>query len=171
MVSASNIRTKSERRLPQPEGEQRTLGEAFTVIPDQPEPNKKTAVAAHVRESKQKPSDGADESALFFDEQKVPVQVVAVANPEVDGLDPADYEVIGEKVSHRLVQRPGSYVILKYVRPVIKRLDTQAIGYPDYFLPGGTSERGGWQPCRCQFYCRHDRRQIFLSPAVIPTAH
>ena len=27
--------------------------------------------------------------------------------------------LIGEKVSHRLAQRPGSYVILKYVRPVI----------------------------------------------------
>jgi hypothetical protein len=121
---------KSERRLSGPEGEQGILGEAFSAIPDQSEPNKKTAVAGHVRESKQKPLDGADESALFFDEQKVPVQVVAIANPEIDGLDPADYEVIGEKVSHRLAQRPGSYVILKYVRPVIKRLDTQSISCP-----------------------------------------
>ena len=121
---------KSERRLPEPEGEQGILGEAFSAIPAQSEPNKKTAVAGHFRESKQKPLDGADESALFFDAQKVPVQVVAIANPEIDGLDPADYEVIGEKVSHRLAQRPGSYVILKYVRPVIKRLDTQSISCP-----------------------------------------
>ena len=38
--------------------------------------------------------------------------------------------MIGEKVSHRLAQRPGSYVILKYVRPVIKRRDTQTIHCP-----------------------------------------
>ena len=35
-----------------------------------------------------------------------------------DRLTADQYEVIGEKVSHRLAQRPGSYVILKYVRPV-----------------------------------------------------
>ena len=35
--------------------------------------------------------------------------------------------MIGEKVSHRLAQRPGSNVILKYVRPVIRRCDTQVL--------------------------------------------
>ena len=37
---------------------------------------------------------------------------------------PADigaYEVIGEVLTHRLAQRAGRYVVLKYVRPVIKR--------------------------------------------------
>jgi transposase len=38
--------------------------------------------------------------------------------------------VIGEKVSYRLAQRPGSYVVLKYVRRVIKRRDTQVIHAP-----------------------------------------
>jgi len=32
-------------------------------------------------------------------------------NPELDGLGEGDYERIGEKVTHRLAQRPGSYVI------------------------------------------------------------
>jgi len=45
-------------------------------------------------------------------------------------LDPEDFEVIGEKVSYRLAQRPGSYVILKYVRPVIKRRADQALSCP-----------------------------------------
>ena len=40
------------------------------------------------------------------------------------------YEVIGEKISHRLAQRPASYVVLKYVRPVIKRRDTQVLSCP-----------------------------------------
>ena len=38
--------------------------------------------------------------------------------------------MIGEKVNHRLVQRPSSYVFLKYVRSVIKRIDTQSISCP-----------------------------------------
>jgi transposase len=35
--------------------------------------------------------------------------------------------VIGEKISYRLAQRPGSYVVLKYVRPLIKITATQAM--------------------------------------------
>jgi transposase len=52
------------------------------------------------------------------------------AQSGIDGLTPDQYEVIGQKISHRLAQRPGSYVILKYVRPVIKRCDTQVISCP-----------------------------------------
>ena len=33
--------------------------------------------------------------------------------PEVAGLGLDEYEVISEKISYRLAQRPGSYVILK----------------------------------------------------------
>lgn len=50
----------------------------------------------------------------------MPVELIAVANKEAAGLDPVDFEVNGEKVTYRLAQRPGSYVILEYVRPVIK---------------------------------------------------
>jgi transposase len=67
---------------------------------------------------------------LFFDEAKVPVEVITVANDEAAGRDPADFEVIGEQVSYRLAQRPGSYVILKYVRPVIKLHVDQALSCP-----------------------------------------
>ena len=76
------------------------------------------------------PTGAADESTLFFDDKKVPVEVINVPNPETEGLAPDAYEVIGEKVSHRLAQRPGSYVVLKYVRPVIKRRDTQVLSCP-----------------------------------------
>ncbi len=120
--------SKSERRLPEPEGVQGTLGESFDAVPDAAPPNKKSRIAAFDRERKPKrPADGADESTLFFDDKKVPVEVIAVPNREAQGLAPDDYAVIGEKVSYRLAQRPGSYVILKYVRPVIKRHDTQAL--------------------------------------------
>ncbi len=121
--------SKSEKRIVEPDAAQGTLGEAFDAAPDTPAPGRKTRVAGHERIAAPK-RPAADESTLFFDENKVPVEVIQVPNTESEGLDPEDVEVIGERVSHRLAQRPGSYVILKYVRPVIKRRDTQQLSCP-----------------------------------------
>jgi transposase len=120
---------KSEKRHPDPEGVQGVLGVGFDAVPGRPLPAKKTVVAAHERKAKPV-GDGADESNLFFDDKRVPVAVIAVPNPDMGLLKPDQYEVIGEKVTHRLAQRPGSYVVLKYVRPLIKRKDTQALSCP-----------------------------------------
>ena len=38
--------------------------------------------------------------------------------------------MIGEKVTYRLAQRPGAYVILKYIRPILKRKDTEGLSCP-----------------------------------------
>lgn len=122
---------KSERRIPVSEGMQGSLGESFAVIPEVLPENKKTQVEAHERQHPPKtPGDGADESTLFFDDKKVPVEIINVPNLETEGLASDAYEVIGEKISYRLAQRPGSYVVLKYVRPLIKRHDTQALSCP-----------------------------------------
>lgn len=129
--------SKSERRIVEPDATQGTLGEAFDAVPDTPAPDRKTRVACHDRTAAPKRPTG-DESTLFFEENKVPVEVIHVPNPEAAGLDPEDVEVIGERVSHRLAQRPGSYVILKYVRPVIKRRDTQQLSCPA--APAGVLE-------------------------------
>ncbi|WBL64527.1 IS66 family transposase [Thauera sp. WB-2] len=120
---------KSEKRLVPPDPAQMYLGEL--PIPDtQPDVPGKT-VAGHTRRaSRTDYAQDKDESALFFDETRVPVETITLANPETEGLAADQFEVIGEKVSHRLAQRPGSYVILKYVRPVIKRRDTQTIHCP-----------------------------------------
>ena len=40
------------------------------------------------------------------------------------GLKPDEFEVISEKVTYRLAQCPGSYVVTKFVRPVIKMRDS-----------------------------------------------
>jgi transposase len=123
---------KSERFAPQPDPQQmhlgQVLGEKLPVPTEQPEDGQK--VPAHTRRKPR--SDFADDStsAPFFDESKVPVETIEVPNPEAQDLAPDQYEVIGEKVSHRLAQRPGSYVVLKYVRPVIKRNDTQTLHCP-----------------------------------------
>lgn len=52
-------------------------------------------------------SDMADDSgcASFFDEAKVPVQAIVVANPETQGLSPDQHEVIGEKTGLPCVSR------------------------------------------------------------------
>jgi transposase len=60
----------------------------------------------------------------------VPVRTIAVPNLEIADLAPEAYEVIGEKVTHRLAQRPGSYVVLKYVRQVVKVKDTTVLSCP-----------------------------------------
>ena len=122
---------KSERRVAPPDAIQGFLGQDFSAVPEQPLPGKRSRVAAHEREAKPKhPRDDGDETVPFFDETKVPIKVIAVANPEIAGLDPADYEVIGEKVSYRLAQRPGAYEVLKYVRQVTKLRATQALACP-----------------------------------------
>ena len=66
------------------------------------------------------------ESGLRFGPE-VPVQTIEVTDPAIEAIPEPEREVIGEKVSYRLAQHPGSYVVLKYVRPVVKRRDTQAI--------------------------------------------
>lgn len=120
--------TKSER-LRVLENPQQLALEDILAPPEQEMPAKESTVAAHTRrEARRDAAKVADaESIPFFDEKRVPVQTIELAHPEMQGLSTGDYEVIGEKVSYRLAQRPGSYVVLKYVRPVIKRLDTQVI--------------------------------------------
>ena len=119
---------KSERFAPEPDPQQMHLGQ---VVGELPVPDGPAAggskVAAHTRRKAR--SDFAEDSAgaPFFDETKVPVETIQVPSAEAQGLAPEQYEVIGEKVSHRLAQRPGSFVVLKYVRPVIKRRDTQTL--------------------------------------------
>ena len=40
------------------------------------------------------------------------METIELRNPTTEGLSPEQFEVIGQKVSFRLAQRPGSYVVL-----------------------------------------------------------
>ena len=119
--------TKSERLRVLENAQQLALGEVLAT-PPQILPAKERLVAAHTRRQAQQDAavDEAD-SVPFFDEARVPVETIELPDPQIEGLSPDQYEVISHKVSYRLAQRPGSYVILKYLRSVIKRADTQAI--------------------------------------------
>ena len=122
---------KSERRLIDGAAGQMSLGEA--INPDQaapPMPPTARPVAAHTRRPASKKPDTGDDSVPFFDDSRVPVEVIELAAPEAAGLAPDQYEIIGHKNSYRLAQRPGSTVVLHYRRPVIKLKASQAIVCP-----------------------------------------
>lgn len=130
---------KSERRIVESGSGQMSLGEVIT--PEQtalpPSPVERP-VAAHTRRAATQKPEGSDDSVPFFDETRVPVEVIELAAPEAAGLAPDAFDVISYKDSYRLAQRPGSYVVLKYRRPVIKLKATQAIVCPN--APAGVIE-------------------------------
>jgi transposase len=132
---------KSERFAPEPDPSQMHLGEVFPV-PAQPI-EKNQSIPAHTRRITQ--TDGAEsgEELKFFDESKVPVQTIILMHADVEGLSPEQYEVIGEKVTYRIAQRPGSYQILKYRRPVVKIKSTArllALPAPEGILEGSRAD-------------------------------
>ena len=124
---------KSERRLIESASAsgQMSLGEMITqeqIVP--PLVPTERQVAAHTRRPTTKKPETGDDSLPFFDELRVPVEVIELASPETAGLAPEDYEIISYKNSYRLAQRPGSTVVLNYRRPVIKLKENQAIVCP-----------------------------------------
>jgi transposase len=122
---------KSEKRLREPDPAQLPLAGMLTtpVAPaDQPPPPTAT-VKAYQRRFRFTGAEVADESELRLDDS-VPGQEILLTNPDVKELPPEAYEVISEKGTYRLAQRPGAYVILKYRRPVIKRKDTEVLSCP-----------------------------------------
>lgn len=119
--------TKSERLRVLENAQQLALGEVLSPAPETA-PAKERMVAAHTRREPQwDAAVGEAESVPFFDEARVPVETIEVPDPQTQELSPDQYEVISRKVSYRLAQRPGSYVILKYLRSVVKRRDKQTI--------------------------------------------
>jgi len=84
-------------------------------------------VSAHRRRVARNSEQDAGEAVPFFDEARVPVEVITLPAPGQSELSTDQYEVISEKVSYRLAQRPGSHVVLKYVRPVIKLRESQQL--------------------------------------------
>lgn len=116
--------SKSERFIAESNPQQMHLGQ-FLPVPPAP-PQGEQVIPSHKRKVAR--TDLADgDSVPFFDESKVPVQTIFLANASCADLASDQFEVIGEKVSYRLAQRPGSFVVLKYVRPVVKLRATQAI--------------------------------------------
>jgi len=116
---------KSERRLIEVSPDQLSLGEVLQSKAATEPPAQQ--VAAYTRRRGSAPQDDEDTaSGLKFD-ASVPVEVIELSDPETSGRSTHEVEVIGEKVTYRLAQQRGGYVVLKYVRKVLKRKDTGAI--------------------------------------------
>lgn len=84
---------------------QSSLGEEFAAKPEQQTAGKKTRIAEHERNTTPKDGLSNDESALFFDESKVPVETIYLDPETATGLNKDEFEVISEKVTYRLSVR------------------------------------------------------------------
>jgi len=73
--------------------------------------------------------DAVTEEGLRFDAD-VPVETIEIGAPELAGADADAWEIIDYKVTHRLAQRPGSWVVLAYRRPVLRHRDEQTVTAP-----------------------------------------
>jgi transposase len=116
--------SKSERRLPAPDGSQPSLGE--WVQGETPDDASTVTIAEHRRRRGTEPSDeDVEEGGLRFDES-VPVEEIRIpsATPVGDG------EIVSVKTTYKLAQRPASYVILKYVREVVKKREDGTLSCP-----------------------------------------
>jgi transposase len=96
------------------------------------------------RKAKERPDACLTEQGLRFDET-VPVEVIELPAPELSGAEADRYIVIDKKITRRLAQRPGSYVVLEYHRPVVKHLPSQTlstVGAPGAY--SGEDEHRFW---------------------------
>ncbi len=115
---------KSEKRLEvDPAVQGNLLGALGVTAPPQKE--RPTETITYRRRKKVRDAAVNDTGLRFSDD--VPREVIAVRDPEIEAIPEDRRELIGEKVTYRLAQRPGSYVILEYTRPVYKLLDDQTI--------------------------------------------
>ena len=115
---------KSEKRL---EIDSAVQGSLLSALGVEAPPPKAPDTETITYQRRKKTRDGAlNDSGLRFSDD-VPRKVFILKDPEFESLPEDQREVIGEKVSFRLAQRPGSYVVLEYRRLVYKRLEDQKI--------------------------------------------
>ena len=120
--------SKSERRLPHPDAAQLALGESFVGAPSEAETPAIT-IPAHTRRPAKPLWEGTSDGRLKFD-ASVPVQDIEVPNPDTEIYPPEAYDVVGEKITYRLAQRPGSYIVLRFIRKVLKLKDRESFSCP-----------------------------------------
>ena len=116
---------KSEKRLEVDPAVQGSLLSALGVANPPPPKDEPKQTITYQRRKKQR-NGAINDSGLRFGED-VPREIIAVTDPEIEAIPEERRVLIGEKVTYRLAQRPGSYVILEYTRAVYKILEDQSI--------------------------------------------
>ncbi|MCB0627794.1 MAG: IS66 family transposase [Saprospiraceae bacterium] len=109
---------KSEKRLID-NPDQLDLGHLLGDAPSPPEPPATEKITYTRRKGKQRRDEDLTDRGLRFDE-RVPIESIELSAPQLQGPHADQYEIIDYKVTRRLAQRPGSYVVLEYRRPVIR---------------------------------------------------
>ena len=117
--------SKSEKRLDLDDEAQLNLLAGLGVEKPPSRDDVPTETVSYERRAKVRDAAIAQSGLRFGPE--VPVQTIEMTDPALRRFRKAEREVIGEKVSYRLAQQPGSYVVLKYIRKVVKRRDTETI--------------------------------------------
>ena len=155
---------KSERRIVPVDTGQMSLGEGLTSPETgSPPPTPTQPVAAHHRRRvAQNPGTGPGRCRSSMP-TGCPWRSLPLASPEAEALAPEEFEVTDTKETFRLAQRLGSYVVIKYVWPLIKRRADGALCCPA--APVGVIEgsRAGELPCGPA------HRQVRLPPALVPS--
>lgn len=117
---------KSEKRLIDDNPNQASLLEGLDAE-EKPEAEPATEEITYKRRKGKRRDDGCvTNQGLRFDED-VPVERIELAAAGLNEQNKDEYDIIGEKITRRLAQRPGSYVVLEYVRPVIKHKASQQL--------------------------------------------
>ncbi len=109
--------TKSERRINQDDSRQLTLGKLQQKEPE-PAAEPTIKVPGHERHVRSKNGKG-DEGDLRFDDSVPVEQIILPSGIPTSELD--DFEKIGEKKTRHLAQKPGSYFVREFIRPVYKK--------------------------------------------------
>jgi len=105
------------------------------------DPSSETVVREHARRKSSRKEDH-EESGLRFDET-VPVQTTTLIDPKFEGLPEDELELVSEKKTYRLAQRPAAYVVLETIRRVMKYKATGEISCPPAptsVLPGSYAD-------------------------------
>ena len=132
---------KSEKRLIE-NPDQLGLAEVLGEVPgDAPAPATQEITYTR-RKGKSRADDCVTDAGLRFDD-RVPIEIIELSAPQLLGPDADRYEIIDHKVTRRLAQRPGSYVVLEYRRPVIRAKDSATlmeVPAPSAIFEGGLAD-------------------------------
>ena len=114
--------TSEKRPVDNPHQPGLDLGD--TPVAREPEGEKRTITYQRGTAKKQRDEDCVNDAGLRFTED-VPVEVIETTPQELVGDDADEYEVIATHTTYRLAQRPASYVVLQYQRPVLRHKDRE----------------------------------------------
>lgn len=117
---------KSEKRVRLDNPDQPSLLNDDPADSSHQEEEQKSVSAYRRGKAKKDRGNAVHDSGLRFDDS-VPVERVRITPAELSGPEADQYEVIGEKITHRLAQNPASFTVIEYTEVTIKRKDTNQI--------------------------------------------